>query len=97
MQLRLVRSWIVSPRTILRPTAPLLSELLNLKSQNVASKIHLERTITTNQNIQAVEQIVMRDWQISLRRVAYKLSIPTTTTVYEIMSNHLGMKKVSTR
>ena len=38
----------------------------------------------------------MRDQEISVRRVAYELSIPTTT-VYEIMSDHLGMKKVSTR
>ena len=38
----------------------------------------------------------MLDRQISLRRIAYELIIPTTT-VYEIISNHLGMKKVSTR
>ena len=38
----------------------------------------------------------MRHRQISVHRVAYELGIPTTT-VYEIMSNHLGMKKVSTR
>ena len=53
-------------------------------------------TITINENIEAVERIVMRNRQISVRRVAYELRIPTTT-VYEIMSNHLGMKKVSTR
>ena len=38
----------------------------------------------------------MRDRQISVRRVAFKLAI-LITTVYEIMSNHLAMKKVSTR
>ena len=38
----------------------------------------------------------MRDRQITARSLAYELSIPTTT-VYEIISNHLGMKKVSTR
>ena len=53
-------------------------------------------TITTDENIEAVERIVMRDRQISVRRVAYELGIPTTT-VYETMSNHLGMKKVATR
>jgi [histone H3]-lysine36 N-dimethyltransferase SETMAR len=53
-------------------------------------------TTTTDENIEAVEQIVMRDRQISVRRVAYELGI-STTTVYEIMSNQLGMKKVSTR
>ena len=52
--------------------------------------------ITTDQNIQAVERIVMHDRQISVYRIAYKLAIPTTT-VYEIISDHLGMKKVSTR
>ena len=52
--------------------------------------------ITTHQNIKAVERIVMRDRQISVRLLAYKLPIPTTT-VYETMSNHLSMKKVSTR
>ena len=53
-------------------------------------------TITIDENIQAVERIVMHDRQISVRHVAYDLAIPTTT-VYEIMSNHLGMKKVSIR
>ena len=39
----------------------------------------------------------MIDEQISVHRIAYELTIPTTT-VYEIISNHhLGMKKVSTR
>ena len=54
-------------------------------------------TITTDENIEAVERIVMRDRQISLHHLACELAIPTTITVYEIMSNHLGMKKVSTR
>ena len=49
-----------------------------------------------DENIQAMERIVIGDWQISVRRLVYELAIPTTT-VYEIMSNHLGMKKVSTR
>ena len=43
-----------------------------------------------------MERIVMRDRQISVRRVAYEWGI-STTTVYEIMINQLGMKKVSTR
>ena len=38
----------------------------------------------------------MRDRQISVRRLAYELTIPTTT-VYEIVNNRLGMKKASTR
>ncbi len=53
-------------------------------------------TVTTAENIEAVERIVMRDRQISVRRVAYELGI-STTAVYEIMINQLCMKKVSTR
>ena len=52
-------------------------------------------TITIHQNIEAVQRIVMRDRQISVGPLAYELAIPTTT-VYEIMSNHLSMKKIST-
>ena len=40
----------------------------------------------------------MRDRQISVRHLVCGLPIPTTTTtVYEIISNHLRVKKVSTR
>ena len=53
-------------------------------------------TITTDENIQATERILMCDRQISVRRLAEELAIPTTT-VYEIISNHWGMKKVSTK
>ena len=53
-------------------------------------------TITTDENIEAVERFGILDQQTSLRRIAYELIIPTIT-VYEIISNHLGMKKVSTR
>ena len=53
-------------------------------------------TITTDENIEALERIVMRNRQISIRRVAYKLVIPKTTT-RESMNNHMGMKKVCTR
>ena len=52
--------------------------------------------ITTDENIVAVERIAVHDRQTSVRRLADELAIPTTT-VYEIMSNHLGMKKISTR
>ena len=53
-------------------------------------------TITIDKNIEAVEWIVMHDWQVSVRRVAYELGIPKTT-VHEIMDNQLGMEKVWTR
>ena len=53
-------------------------------------------TITADENIEAVERIVMRDRQISIRRLAEELAIPKTT-IHEIMNNHMGMKKVCTR
>ena len=53
-------------------------------------------TFTVDENIEAVGRIVMRDRQISIRRVAYKLGIPKTI-IHEIMNNHMGMKKVCTR
>ena len=49
-------------------------------------------TITADENIEAVERIVMRDRQISIRRLAEELSI-----IHEIMNNHMGMKKVGTQ
>ena len=49
-------------------------------------------TITADENIEAVQRIVMRDRQISIRRLAEELAI-----IHEIMSNHMGMKKVCTR
>ena len=52
--------------------------------------------ITTNENIEAVERILMRDRQISVCRVAYELGIPRTT-IHEIMNHQLGMKKVCIR
>ena len=49
-------------------------------------------TITTQQIIEALQRIVMRDRQISIRRLAEELPI-----IHEIMDNQLGMKKVCTR
>ena len=49
-------------------------------------------TITTQENIEAVEQIVMRNRQVSVRRLAEELVI-----IYEVMDNQLSMKKVCTR
>ena len=53
-------------------------------------------TITTQENIEAVERIVMRGRQISIRRLAEELAIPKNT-IHEIMDNQLGMKKVCTQ
>ena len=49
-------------------------------------------TITTQQNIEAVQRIVMHDRQISICRLAEELAI-----IHEIMDNQLGIKKVCTR
>ena len=49
-------------------------------------------TITANENIEAVERIVMRNRQVSVRRLAEELVI-----IHEIMDNQLGTKKVGTR
>ena len=53
-------------------------------------------TITADQNIEAVEQIIIRDRQISIRRLDEELAIPKTT-IHEMMNNDMGMKKVCTR
>ena len=53
-------------------------------------------TITANENIEAVERIVIRDRQLSIRRLAEELTIPKTI-IHEIMNNHMGMKKVCTQ
>ena len=49
-------------------------------------------TITIDENIEAVEWIVICGRQISMRRLAEELAI-----IHEIMNNHMGMKKVCTR
>ena len=51
--------------------------------------------ITADENIEAVERIVMGDRQISIRRLAEELAI-SKVTIHEIMNNHMGMKKVCT-
>ena len=61
-----------------------------------ASRMDCPSTITANENIEAVERIVMRDQKISIRRLAEELAIPKTT-IHEIMNNYMDMKKVCTR
>ena len=48
--------------------------------------------ITADENVEAVERIVMCDRQISIRCLAEELPI-----IHEIMNNHMGMEKVCTR
>ena len=61
-----------------------------------ASRMGRPSTITADENIEAVEHIVMRDRQIYIRRLAEEVAI-SKTTVHEIMNNHMDMKKVCTR
>ena len=61
-----------------------------------ASRMGRPSTITIQENIEVVQRIVMHDRQISIRRVAYELTIPKST-IHKIMDNQLGMKKVCTR
>ena len=53
-------------------------------------------TTTTEENIQAMERIVKRDRQVSVRRAPDELGIPKTI-VHEIMTMHLCMRKVCVR
>ena len=61
-----------------------------------APQIDHPSIITADENIEAVERIVMRNRQISIRRLAEELAIPKNT-MHEIMNNHMGMKKICTR
>lgn len=53
-------------------------------------------TTIIDENIEAVEQVVIHDRQISIRRVADELNI-TKSSVHQITNEHLGMKKVCTQ
>ena len=57
-----------------------------------APRMDCPSTITADENIEAVERIVMRNRQIPIRRLAKELPI-----IHEIMKNQLGTKKVCTR
>ena len=61
-----------------------------------APRMGRSSTITVDENVEAVGRIVMRDRQISIRRLAERLVIPKIT-IHEIMNNHMGMKKVCTQ
>ena len=52
-----------------------------------ASRMGSPSTITTDENIEAVERIVMRNRQISIRRLAEELTI-----IHDIVNSHMGMK-----
>ena len=55
-------------------------------------RMDLPSTITADENIKVVERIVMRNRQISIRRLAEELTI-----IHETINNHMRMKKVYTR
>ena len=48
-------------------------------------------TITTGENIEAVERIVMRNRQVSVCRVAEELTIPKII-IHDVTDSQLGMK-----
>ena len=74
-----------------------IAEFMNLeRGFEDAPRMGHPSTITTDENIEAVERIIMYDRQISIRRLAEELVIPKTI-IHEIMNNHMGMKKVCTR
>ena len=56
-----------------------------------APRMGRSSTITTQQNIEAVQRTVMRHQQVSVRRLPEELAI-----IHEITDNQLGMKKVCT-
>ena len=61
-----------------------------------ASRMGRPSTITADESIEAVERIVVRDRQTSIRHVAYELAIPKII-IHDITNNHMGMKKVFSR
>ena len=61
-----------------------------------ASRMGRPSTITTDESIEVVEWIGMRNRQVSVCRLAEELGIPKTA-IHDIMNNHMGMKKVCTR
>ena len=58
-----------------------------------APRMGCPSTITTDENIKAVGRIVMRNRQVSIRRLAEE----PLAIIHEIMNNHIGMKNVCTR
>ena len=57
-----------------------------------AQRMGRRSTITVQENIEFVQRIVVRNWQVSVHRLAEELVI-----IHEIMDNQLGMTKVCAR
>ena len=74
MELRSGSSWIASTRTMLHPIAPSPSGFAEFKEVKRdfedLPRTGCPSTITTDQNIEAVERIIVPDRQITVRRVA---------------------------
>ena len=76
-----------------RTVAKLVAEFKDLeRGFKDAPRMGRPSTITADENIEAVERIVIHDRQISIRHLAEELLI-----IHEIMNNHMDMKKVCTR
>ena len=100
MPLKPARSWTVSMTIVLQRTAQLRNGWLHSKTHNVifedAPRAGRLPTTITDQNIEAVDQVVIHDRQISIRRMADELNIPKSS-VHRIMNEHLDMKKGCTK
>ena len=86
-------------KKMLCPTALSLSALFSLTILHVSSKVHLEWTVhPPSPLIKTFKPYNGSECEInkSVYHLAYGLGI-LTTTVYEIINNHLGMKNISTR
>ena len=76
-----------------RTVAKLVAEFKNPEHGfEDAPRMGSSSPIAADENMEAVERIVIRDRQISIRRLAEELAI-----IHEIMNNHMGMKKVCTQ
>nr|XP_027306070.1 protein GVQW3 [Anas platyrhynchos] len=53
-------------------------------------------TIKTNENVSRVKNLLNRDRRMSIRMIAYDLSIPQTQ-VFEMVKENLAMRKVCTK
>ena len=75
-----------------RTVAKWLAEFNNLEHGfEDALRVRRPSIITVDENIEAVQWIVMRHRQFSVRRLAEELA-----SIHEIINSHMGMKKVCT-
>ena len=80
------------PAPSYRTVAKWIAEFMN-PERGFEDTHQIDRSlIITDENIEAVERVVMRNRQVSVHRLAEELAI-----IHELMDNQLGIKKVCTR